>query len=139
MYFYSAKAHLAVSLILAPTLSYAAPANDFFAFPETISQGTWSGSNVDATAEPGEPQHANVPVGASVWYQWSAPGDGYLTVDTVGSLFDTVLGLYTGNSVDALTVIAANDDAVGRQSRLLNIPVSSNVCMAKYNFTASTR
>jgi hypothetical protein len=45
-----------------------------------------------------------------VWFSWTAPAAGSVTMSTVGSDFDTVLGLYTGSAVNALTEIAANDD-----------------------------
>ena len=103
----------------------AAPLNDPFASPEPVDEGSWFGTNVNATSEPGEPQHAGVPVGASVWFQWTAAMDGFLTVDTLTSTFDTVLAMYTGTALDALTLVAANDDAVGRQSRLSGIAVTA--------------
>jgi len=96
-----------------------APANDNFSDISTIagSSGTTLGSNVSATAEPGEPDHYDGnPVSASVWWHYTAPSDGLLMVDTVGSELepgkhlDTVLAIYTGVSVDALTPLASNDD-----------------------------
>lgn len=88
------------------------PANDMFAAAQTISgtSGTATGSNVGATLETGEPGHAGVPNGASVWFVWTAPAGGTATVDTATSSFDTVLGVYRGTSVGALTKVAANDD-----------------------------
>jgi uncharacterized repeat protein (TIGR03803 family) len=44
-----------------------------------------------------------------VWFRYTAPVDGQLVVDDIGSDFDTVLVLYTGNC-DALTEIACADD-----------------------------
>jgi hypothetical protein len=100
------------------------PANDDFVNAEVLpTDGTWLGSNANATAEPGEPAHAGVPTGSSIWFQWTAPTDGFLTADTFGSGYDTVLALYTGTAVDALTAIAWNDDAVGLLSQLSNVPV----------------
>ena len=76
------------------------PANDDFVNAEALpTDGTWLGSNVNATAEPGEPAHASVPTGSSIWFQWIAPTDGFVTVDTFGSNYDTVLALYTGTAV----------------------------------------
>jgi hypothetical protein len=89
-----------------------APANDDFANATTLTgDTTWaSGSNAGATAEPGEPQHAGKPGGASVWYRWTATDDGPATVTTTGSRFDTLLGIYTGDAVGSLAQVAANDD-----------------------------
>ncbi|NNF66112.1 MAG: VCBS repeat-containing protein [Gammaproteobacteria bacterium] len=104
------------------------PANDDFANAQLLAtDGTWLGSNLGATAEVDEPQHAAVPVGASVWFRWTAPDNGFLTVDTFGSDFDTVLAMYSGNAINALTQQAANDDAIGIQSELPDVPVTNGV------------
>ncbi len=101
------------------------PANDDFVAAEVLAaDGTLDAFNIGATKEVGEPDHAGNPGGASIWYQWTSPMDGYLTIETTGSSFDTVMAMYTGSSVDALTEIASNDDASGLQSRLLNVPVT---------------
>ena len=51
------------------------PSNDNFANAETITDrfGWLDGDNTEATKEPGEPNHAGNPGGASVWYSWTAP------------------------------------------------------------------
>ena len=99
------------------TLNYqlvaTAPVNDNFAGATTVlgSAGTATGSNVNATSEPGEP--ANTPESVptnSVWFAWQAPSAGTMVLDTCGSGFDTTLGVYTGSAVNALTTVAANDD-----------------------------
>lgn len=93
----------------------ASPANDAFTAAQVISgnSGTANGSNVGATKEVNEPNHAANPGGKSVWYQWTAPSSGVWQFETVGSSFDTLLAVYTGTSVSNLTQIAANDDIVG--------------------------
>jgi hypothetical protein len=90
-----------------------APPNDNFANATVItgSRVTVSGTNVDATVEPGEPEHAGKPGGHSVWWSWAAPADGAVTIDTCDSDFDTLLAVYTGTTVNALTPVASNDDA----------------------------
>ena len=70
-----------------------------------------TGSNVDATAETGEPVLSGP--SNSVWWTWTAPTSGIVSLDTLGSGFDTLLGVYTGTSVDALIEVATNDDATG--------------------------
>ncbi|HET8781442.1 MAG TPA: S8 family serine peptidase [Pyrinomonadaceae bacterium] len=86
--------------------------NDNFANAQLISgsSGVATGNNTGATKEPLEPDHA-VPGGASVWYRWQAPSTGTMRFTTSGSNFDTLLAVYTGSSVGALTPIASNDDA----------------------------
>jgi hypothetical protein len=93
-----------------------APANNNFASAQAIvgCTGSLTSTNIGATKESGEPNHD--PLGttssASVWYQWVAPVSGSVTMDTAGSAtnFDTMLAIYTGNSVGALTSIIKNDD-----------------------------
>ncbi len=93
------------------------PANDNFSAAQVISgcAGTTSSSNVNATRETGEPNHSPDGHGGthSIWYTWQAPSNGPAQVTTAGSGFDTVLGVYTGNSVGALTAIGKDDDGGG--------------------------
>ncbi len=88
------------------------PANDNFASATglTGSTVTTTGTNSNGTKEVGEPNHGGNTGGRSVWYAWTAPTSGTVTLDTKGSNFDTTLGVYTGNSVSTLTTIASNDD-----------------------------
>ncbi|MDQ4097208.1 MAG: hypothetical protein M3144_04990, partial [Actinomycetota bacterium] len=88
------------------------PANDDFSRAQVLSGagGVANGSNVTATKEPQEPSHVATPGAASVWYQWTAPSSGTARFDTAGSSFDTVLAVYTGGALNALTVVAGNDD-----------------------------
>ncbi|HST26338.1 MAG TPA: metallophosphoesterase, partial [Gaiellaceae bacterium] len=101
--------------------SQTSPANDLFANSQSIAgtSGTINGSNVFATKEPGEPNHAGNAGGASIWYAWTAPASGSATVDTTGSSFDTLLGVYTGSAVNALTSIASNDNNGSSQTSLV--------------------
>ncbi|MBL9128464.1 MAG: TlpA family protein disulfide reductase [Verrucomicrobiales bacterium] len=69
-----------------------------------------TGSNAGATREAGEPYHNDVPAGASVWWSWRAPQDGFLAVSTAGSGFDTVVAVYTGDRLDSLVQVAVDDD-----------------------------
>jgi hypothetical protein len=97
------------------------PSNDDFASAHDLGGGSTtsaSGTNLDATAEPGEPDHDGFTAGASVWYRWTAPEDGAVRIDTCGSDFDTVLAVYRGSAIDALTPRASNDDSCGSQSRV---------------------
>ncbi len=71
--------------------------------------------NTNATAEVGEPAHAGNAAQASVWWTWTAPNTGLVTVRTTDSTFDTTLAVYTGNAVNALTPVASdnNGDVAG--------------------------
>ncbi len=90
------------------------PANDNYSAATVVSggSGTVTQSTKYATEEAGEPEPAGVGA-ASVWFKWTAPASGNLTVNTLGSDFDTTLGLYTGSAVNALTELASNDDFPG--------------------------
>ena len=98
--------------------SFTLPANDNFAAAIAIEgvSGSTTGYNLGASVEEGEPL-PNEKEGdwtfdttASVWWKWKAPEDGSFTVSTAGSDFDTVLGVYTGTTVDGLATVAANDE-----------------------------
>ena len=94
--------------MLIPALGRAQPANDAFEDGQNLSgtSGSVTGSNVGATKEVGEPSHAGDSGGHSVWYRWTAPSSTPVTLDTIGSSFDTLLGVYTGNGVTSLTTVA---------------------------------
>jgi|GEM_PF-1730918 len=63
-----------------------------------------------ASKETGEPNHAGNGGGRSVWWTWTAPATiGVATVNTGGSTFTTLLGVYTGSTVGGLTPVASND------------------------------
>ncbi len=111
--------------------------NDAFAAATTItsSAGSIAGTTVGATRETGEPGHATCPRpgsdpgcngSASIWYAWTAPANGTLTINTATSSFDTLLALYTGDLVASLTRIADNDDFGGLQSQV-SAPVSADI------------
>jgi Ca2+-binding RTX toxin-like protein len=114
-----------------PASALAAPANDDFADAQLITgtEGTVTGSNLGATKEAGEPDHAGNLGGRSVWYSWTAPADGNVAFTTAGSLFDTLLAVYTGGAVGSLTAVAANDDDPSRftNESTVSFAVSSGV------------
>jgi hypothetical protein len=97
------------------------PPNDDFANAADLGNGltaSASGSNLWATAEPGEPGRASGPAMASVWYRWTAPQSGVVRVDTCRSNFDTTLAVFRGAALGALGRIAANDEGCGNRSAL---------------------
>ena len=90
----------------------ARPANDAFAGALALggASGAATGTNRLATRETGEPQHAGTVGGGSVWWRWTAPAAGQVTLDTQGSGFDTLLAVYAGTLVSGLQAVAANDN-----------------------------
>ena len=97
------------------------PPNDAFARAPVLTgyTGTTPGTLAGATLEGGEPIHAGGVTG-SIWYKWRPRVDGRVSVDTRGTVGDTVLAVYTGTEVDSLVRIGANDDApdLAPQSRV---------------------
>jgi hypothetical protein len=93
------------------------PANDSLVHATQLTtRGMLTETTTGASAEHGEPAHAARDATASVWHRWTAPASGWVAFSTAGSGFDTVLAVYTGARVDALTPVAASDDAGGRHS-----------------------
>ncbi len=103
-----------LNLLRALTATDTRPFNDDFARRAVIKGDVnlVRGSIRFATLQPGEPVHGNASATtASLWWTWTAPaGAGQLAIDTAGSGFDTVVALYTGNSLEALRLVASNDD-----------------------------
>ena len=100
------------------TLSFNLPVlagRDNFAARITLPgvAGDITANNLNATREDGEPRHAGQRGGRSVWYSWTAPDTGILTVSTRGSSFDTLLAIYAGGSVSNLTEVVSDDDGGG--------------------------
>lgn len=91
--------------------------NDDFDACVTLSgsYGTRAAHNFDATKQPGEPNHAGDPGGHSLWFCWTAPTNTPVTFDTIGSTYDTLLAVYTGNTVSTLSLVASNDDIIPGQ------------------------
>ena len=120
-YYWSIRAKNSDGTARSPTSRFTtvtpAPQNDRFSMATRISgrSGRARGSNVGATMESGESGLGD----KSVWWRWQAPISGRLTVDTTGSNFDTILGVYTGTRISSLRSLAENDDTNGQQSRVM--------------------
>ncbi|HWA26466.1 MAG TPA: matrixin family metalloprotease [Lacunisphaera sp.] len=137
------------------------PANDSFSNATVLNlSGSQSlsakGYNTNATKESGEPTQGDNPGGHSVWWAWTAPSSGNVTLDTgkttgtgqnqrinvaggSSSYFDTTLGVYTGASVNGLTKVGENDDinpGVVQASRLTFAAAGGttyHICVDGYN------
>src|SRR5262249_34548801 len=75
--------------------------------------------------EAGEPDHAGNLGGHSLWWTWTAPAQGIVTLDTIGSSFATLLAVYTGVSVSNLTVVATNTGSGGDHTSLLEFQTAA--------------
>ncbi|RME68239.1 MAG: carbohydrate-binding protein, partial [Verrucomicrobia bacterium] len=93
---------------------FPAMAGDHFSEPDVLSGSVFSATADTSTAgsEAGEPGHGEQDrAWRSYWFTWTAPESGPVRLETTGSAFDTVLSVYTGNALETLTAVAANDDA----------------------------
>jgi hypothetical protein len=108
---------IGVGVFALPASTFAAlPANDDFANATDLGNGasaSASGSNLWATTEPGEPDHGYYRARATVWYRWTAPQSGVVSVRTCGSTFDTTLAVFRGPALGALGGVSANDNRCG--------------------------
>ncbi|WP_395737125.1 hypothetical protein [Prosthecobacter sp.] len=105
---------LLLCVLAAGSVHAVPPSNDSFATRTNLGSGaslSISGDNTEATLEAGETTFGSI-AGSSVWYEWTAPASGWVNVSTTVALdTDTVLGVFTGSSVAALTQLGFNDDA----------------------------
>jgi len=74
-------------------------------------------STVNATSMGDPVPECVTDFGNGVWYQFTAPNSGLMTVDTLGSDFDTGLAVYTG-ACGSLVEMDCNDDADGITSEI---------------------
>lgn len=100
----------AIFIFVAQTTTFAQqPANDNFASAQTlVLNGNAAGADGNlsfATSEPGEPQHAGMPGGSSVWYKFTPSDTIAARIKISNSAFMPMLAVYTGASVNALTSI----------------------------------
>jgi hypothetical protein len=97
------------------------PPNDNFSNATVLSKlpATDHTNTAGASLEPGEPQPScQSSVGATVWYRYTPPVDMPLAVTMFGSDFPTVVGIYTGNHLNALHEVACDSSlGIAYQSR----------------------
>jgi len=123
-------AALAAFLVYSPSNAVAQlGGQDLFAnrTPLTGLEVRATGSNAGGTKEFGEPNHASYVGGRSLWWTWTAPTSGSVTMDTRGSSFDSVLAVYTGNSVGELKWVASNDDWDGLKTSQVSFTATAGV------------
>jgi hypothetical protein len=90
------------------TLAYrfdAAPTNDAFASraPLQGNRCLWSGSNWLASREAGEPVLGQAETGRSLWWQWTAPANGWAWVRVVSTNFSPMVRAYGGSALTNLS------------------------------------
>ncbi len=92
------------------------PANDGFDNREMLSGSLpieVSRSNVDATKESEEFLGPLFAAGNSVWFEWEAASDGWVTVGGCEADFTDVVGVYTGTALNALASVAEGNEDEG--------------------------
>ena len=97
----------------------------------TGTTATETGSNTNATLEPGEPKILGKIGGRSEWISWLAPANGLVTLSTAGSSFDTLLGVYVlepGNDppFERMESVAADDDFAGQVTSSVQFGANAN-------------
>jgi hypothetical protein len=65
------------------------------------------------------------PVDRTLWYTFTAPSDGTISIETCGSIPDTVIAVWPGGTCPSGPALACNDDSCGLQSQILCLPVLS--------------
>jgi len=113
---------MGLAVLLCSGRASAQPANDDCATPTVIAALPFADTldTTAATTAGTDPTHSCTLLknAHSVWYSFTAPGNGAVTADTFGTGFDTALTAYTG-TCGALTEIACNDDSgSGLQSKV---------------------
>ncbi len=88
--------------------------NDGVSSAVTLQVGPNYGNNRYATSQSGEPVHAGRGGGKSMWYLLTMTSRKLVTVSSSGSLFDTVIGVYSTSDFtgfDSFLNVTSNDDA----------------------------
>ncbi len=92
-----------------------------------VNEGTLSFDNTGANTD--GPTARCAPLETDVWVNYVASCNGTATIDTLGSVFDTVLEVYGGCSCSPLgPVVACNDDFAGSLQARIDFPVTPGEC-----------
>lgn len=84
----------------------------------------------------GEPTPSCAPTRRTVWYEYTAPANGLVTVDTADSDFNTQVTAYQGETCFRLQETACNDDVPDSNRARLTLPVQAG---ETYRFQAGGR
>ena len=103
---------LTLCMAVAPSVVAAVPSNDDFSNAQALNGALpieATATNVGATAQAGEPGHPPLSAGGhTVWFRWEAMSTEAVTISTCGSEMPTIIGVYLGSSLEALTEVAGN-------------------------------
>jgi hypothetical protein len=105
-----------VGVMLTALIAFAQPANNDIANATVVTEVPFAVGPIDtseATAAVDDPQDCYN--NGSNWYTFTPTDDISIEVNTIGSEYDTTLGVYAG-SPDSLSLIGCNDDFYDLQS-----------------------
>lgn len=87
------------------------PGNDAFAKASTLSGRSlrFTANNAQTSRETDEPRILGSAGGRSLWYRWIAPSTGTFQLTALSNDLDPLLAVYTGSSLNALTLVTAAD------------------------------
>ena len=119
----------AFALAAVPASAQAAPPpNDAFATAQPLTLDVpVQGTVVDATVESSEPAHAGDRRSKSVWYSYTSPTDGAVTLDACDATFDDVIATYTGTAFNSFTAGPSVDDACNDLGAKVSLQVKAGV------------
>ena len=130
-------AKLGLLILAGLIVANAGRAQGSFYTPQVLTGdfGSASDDNTGVKPDPNCPNIAGFAPSAPLWFQWTPSADGEVELDTIGSLDDfyftplnTVLGVFTGTNLTALSQVAANDDL---------FPVNSSIAVTAPNEAGS--
>lgn len=101
------------TLNLTVSASGATGSNDAFSGATAISSIPFEVSNVsttNASTEQGEIAPSCASIGKTVWYRYTPAANQIVSFETIGSNFDTVVGVYRGTSLGSLAEMSCDDD-----------------------------
>jgi hypothetical protein len=106
------------------------PPNDDCADRIEIGNGQTPFTTVDATTDGLSPCGD---LGSDIWYGYVAREGGFISIDTCGSDFDTVVAVYNGCNCPPGTLLVCNDDAIdgpcaGTLQSAVQLPVVAGNC-----------
>jgi hypothetical protein len=118
-----------VSALVPAAVLAAPPTNDYFANATDAYLGMVDElSTSQATLQVNEPASScGTDIGHTVWYRYIAPDDEDLHADTLASSYDTVLAVYEGTSITALSEVACNDDTSDSSASSVDFAVYSGL------------
>jgi hypothetical protein len=127
-----------------PYLAVDYSGNDLCAAAVTLTSGTNSTFSTVCAAQDGPNPSCGAGVFKEVWYKYTAPAYGSITLSTCGTAtFDTRIAVFTG-SCGAFTEVACNDDGSGcsgytsQLTATVNANVTYYIAVGGYNGATGT-